>query len=257
MRASLRRRTPDAGVARVTAHGIAAAALLVACTGLVAGTALAGSSIEARTVAAARKAAVRAETRAQALNVVSGASAPRATPATVKAVVPAKAVPAAVAIPAKAGKPAIRPPVSGKPVVAAKARPQVTAVSASVRPGMSTVSPPPVARLDDQVTYQYNALGRRDPFMPLVGGAEYVPIEAPPEIGGLQVVGIVWGTQDKFAIIEDGRGNSTVLRPGDKVMNGVVESLKRDGIVVSLTTDGQTQSVTIPLTRKGDSNANR
>jgi hypothetical protein len=26
---------------------------------------------------------------------------------------------------------------------------------------------------------------------------------------------------------------------------------------VSLTTDGQTQSVTIPLTRKGDSNANR
>jgi hypothetical protein len=36
-----------------------------------------------------------------------------------------------------------------------------------------------------------------------------------------------------------------------------VESLKRDGIIVSLTTDGQTQSVTIPLTRKGDSNANR
>ena len=116
---------------------------------------------------------------------------------------------------------------------------------------------PSAAHLDDQVTYQYNALGRRDPFMPLVGGAEYVPIDAPPDIGAMQVVGIVWGAQDKFAIIEDGRGNSTVLRPGDKVMNGVVQGLKRDGVIVSLTTDGQTQSVTIPLTRKGDSNANR
>jgi hypothetical protein len=85
----------------------------------------------------------------------------------------------------------------------------------------------------------------------------YVPIDGPPDIGAMQVVGIVWGASDKFAIIEDGRGNSSVLRPGDKVMNGVVAGLKRDGVVVSLTTDGQTQSVTIPLTRKGESNANR
>jgi hypothetical protein len=251
MRASLRKRIPDAGAAR------AAVALLVACAGLAAGTALAGSSVEARAIAAARQVAARAQTRAQALNVVSGASAPRATPVAVKPAVPAKAVPAAVAIPAKAGNPAVRPPVSGKPMVATAGRPQVAAVSASMRPGMNPVPSPPAARLDDQVTYQYNALGRRDPFMPLVGGAEYVPIEAPPDVGAMQVVGIVWGTQDKFAIIEDGRGNSTVLRPGDKVMNGVVEGLKRDGIIVSLTTDGQTQSVTIPLTRKGDSNANR
>jgi hypothetical protein len=251
MRASLRKRTLDAGDAR------AAVALLVACAGLAAGTALAGSSIEARAVAVTRQVAARAETRAQAQNVIAGVSAPRGTPVTVKAVVPAKAVPAAVAIPAKAGNPAVRPPVSGKPKVAAVVRPQVAAVSASMRPSMNTVPSPSAARLDDQVTYQYNALGRRDPFMPLVGGAEYVPIDAPPDVGALQVVGIVWGTQDKFAIIEDGRGNSTVLRPGDKVMNGVVEGLKRDGIIVSLTTDGQTQSVTIPLTRKGDSNANR
>ena len=40
-------------------------------------------------------------------------------------------------------------------------------------------------------------------------------------------------------------------------MNGVVEGLKRDGVIVSITVDGQSQSVTIPLTRKGDSNANR
>jgi hypothetical protein len=257
MRASPRKRRPDTGAARAAARRSAAVALLAMCAGLIAGTALAGSSVEARALAAARQAAARAEVRVQAQNVVAGASVPRGTPVPVKAVVPAKAVPAAVAIPAKAGNPAVRPPVSGKRVGVASVRPQVAAVTASMRPTMNPVPAPPAARLDDQVTYQYNALGRRDPFMPLVGGAQYVPIEAPPEVGAMQVVGIVWGTQDKFAIIEDGRGNSTVLRPGDKVMNGVVEGLKRDGIIVSLTTDGQTQSVTIPLTRKGDSNANR
>ena len=257
MRASPRKQTPEAGAVRATARRSAAIALLVACAGLAAGTALAGSSVEARAVAAARQVAARAAVRAQAQNVVSGASAPRATPVPAKAVAPAKAVPAAAAIPAKAGNPAVRAPLGGKPVVAAAVRPQVAAVAASMRPAMNPVPSPSAARLDDQVTYQYNALGRRDPFMPLVGGAEFVPIEAPPEVGAMQVVGIVWGTQDRFAIIEDGRGNSTVLRPGDKVMNGVVEGLKRDGVIVSLTTDGQTQSVTIPLTRKGDSNANR
>jgi hypothetical protein len=252
MRASLRSRIPHARVARATA------ALLVACTGLAAGTALAGSSVEARALTAARNVATRAQVRAQAQNAVVGATAPRSTPVTVKAVVPAKAVPATAAVPAKAGTPAVRRPSSGKHGVEPSSRPRVAAVSASMRPGLSTVpAPPQAARLDDQVTYQYNALGRRDPFMPLVGGAEYVPIEAPPDVGALKVVGIVWGSTDRFAIVEDGRGNSTVLRTGDKVMNGVVEGLKRDGIIVSITTDGQTQSVTIPLTRKGDSNANR
>ena len=257
MRASPRKQTPLTGVARTTARRSVAVTLLVACAGLVAGTAWAGSSIEAQAVAAAQRVAVRAESRVRVQNAFVGAPAPRGTPVAVKPAVPARAVPAAVAIPAKAGKSAVRPPVSGKPRAVGVGRPQVAAVSASMRPTMNTVPPPSVARLDDQVTYQYNALGRRDPFQPLVGGAEYVPIDAPPEVGAMQVVGIVWGTQDKFAIIEDGQGNSTVLRPGDKVMNGVVEGLKRDAIIVSLTTDGQTQSVTIPLTRKGDSNANR
>ena len=41
-------------------------------------------------------------------------------------------------------------------------------------------------------------------------------------------------------------------------MNGYVEALKRDAMVVNLTVDGQSQSVTIPLTRKGEkTNANR
>jgi len=115
--------------------------------------------------------------------------------------------------------------------------------------------------IEEQVTYQYNALGRRDPFQPMIGGTfvgDDVGGDAPPDVGGMKVVGIVWGANDKFALVEDGRGQSTVLRAGDKVMNGVVETLKRDAVIVNLTVDGQTESVTIPLTRKGDqTNANR
>ena len=82
--------------------------------------------------------------------------------------------------------------------------------------------------------------------------------DAPPDVGGIRVVGIVWGASDKFALVEDARGTSRVLRAGDKVMNGVVETLKRDAVVVRMTVDGQTEQVAIPLTRKGDqTNANR
>jgi hypothetical protein len=211
------------------------------------------------------------------------------------AVAPAKAAPAA-ASPAVAPKPATtaaKPAATTSKTVVVKPAPASTGVTAvpphsvAVPPsakaqGTTTASAtkstkvvssaPPVpgpaaagirvnAQLDEQTTYHYNALGRRDPFQPLIGGA-YVGVDvggdAPPDVGGLKVVGIVWGEADKFAMVEDGRGESHVLRRGDKVMNGFVESLTREAVVVSLTSEGQTQSVTIPLTRKGDSiNGNR
>ena len=109
------------------------------------------------------------------------------------------------------------------------------------------------------MNYQYNTLGRRDPFQSMIDGefvGEDVGGDAPPDIGGMKVVGVVWGDADKFAMVEDGRGNSHVLRHGDKVMNGVVTGLKRDGVTFTLTTDdGQSQTVTVPLIRKGDKNA--
>jgi len=144
----------------------------------------------------------------------------------------------------------------GSPTPAAATPARLAAASAGKSHGVQTV-----AHLDQKLTYQYNALGRRDPFQPMVGG-EFVGVDvggdAPVDVGGMKVVGIVWGTEDKFAMVEDGRGQSLVLRVGDKVMNGVVEGLRRDAVVVRITADGQTQSVAIPLTRKGDkSNATR
>ncbi len=144
--------------------------------------------------------------------------------------------------------------VATRPVVAeGNGTPVVTAVS------QGTVSPSGgTAHLDDHLTYQYNALGRRDPFQSLVDGAFVgadVGGDAPPDPGGIKVVGIVWGATDQFALVEDVRGNSFVLRKGDKVQNGYVEALKRDGVTVNITAEGQSQSVVIPLVRKGEQNA--
>jgi hypothetical protein len=119
---------------------------------------------------------------------------------------------------------------------------------------------PSLGRVDEHVTYQYNALGRRDPFQSLLTG-EYVPDHdtegnvTPPDPGGMKIVGIVWGATDQFAMVEDARGNSYVLRKGDKVQNGFVEALRRDAVVVNITADGQSQTVVIPFVRKGDLNA--
>jgi len=153
------------------------------------------------------------------------------------------------------------------PTVSAAAQ-KPTVRTASITPGvtpLTRITPatpkpapapgPDVASVEERVTYVYNALGRRDPFMPLVGGG-YVGADeqlAPPDIGGIKVVGIVWGAQDKFALAEDPRGNSMVLRQGDKVMNGVVDGLRRDKLIIKLTNDGSTEYVEIPLTRKGES----
>ncbi len=176
---------------------------------------------------------------------------------------PAKpAAPRAVTAPAaakpEAGPAASAPKAKAAPVRNAAAPPAVVTPARASSKGMGVASLP---SLEQQVTYQYNALGRRDPFQPMAGGTfvgDDVGGDAPPDVGGIKIVGIVWGASDKFALVEDARGTSMVLRAGDPVMNGVVETLKRDAMVVKLTVDGQSETVAIPLTRKGDqTNANR
>jgi hypothetical protein len=155
--------------------------------------------------------------------------------------------------PARANPNAVKPPtrvVASTPAMVTLPSPTTPMRTSGPRSQASTLAPQ-----EEQITYHYNALGRRDPFQPLIGGGFIGADEggkAAPDVGGIKVVGIVWGTTDKFALIEDPRGNSMVLRQGDKVMNGVVEELKRGSIVVKLSVDGQTQSVEIPLTLKGD-----
>jgi hypothetical protein len=201
------------------------------------------------------------------LVVVTGSwAAPASVPAAAAKTAPAKAPSPAVVSKAPVVKPAARP-VAIRPSTTSRSAVVAAPVSASpsavvpARVAGKTVTVQSAPPIDERVTYQYNALGRRDPFQQMVGGVfvgDDVGGDAPPDVGGIKVVGIVWGASDKFALVEDARGNSSVLRVGDKVMNGVVDALNRDAVVVKLTVDGQTETVAIPLTRKGDqTNGNR
>jgi len=193
------------------------------------------TGVAGKSAAAAHAAATPTNKNAPATGLKSGPATTQAPVATTPGTPARNAAMAPTVTTTRAGKPA--------------------AAAAPVQP----LPGPDVTPVEERVTYQYNALGRRDPFMPLVGGG-YVGADeqlAPADVGGLKVVGIVWGAQDKFALVEDPRGNSSVLRKGDKVMNGTVEGLRRDAVVIKLTSDGVSELVEIPLTRKGDDNASR
>ena len=199
------------------------------------------------TVSAFVAGAASAENAAPAAKPATTARTPKRAPVTQPAAAPvvrsADGAAPAAAKPAKGSRTTFASVSStGAPVVMPATRPSGPAGSS-------------LAHLDDHLTYQYNALGRRDPFQSLVDGA-FVGADqggdAPPDIGGVKVVGVVWGASDQFALVEDARGNSFVLRKGDKIQNGYVEGLKRDGVIVNITTDGQSQSVVIPLTKKGE-----
>ena len=92
---------------------------------------------------------------------------------------------------------------------------------------------------------------------------EYVGMDvggdAPPDVGGLKVVGIVWGATDRFAMVRGHHGQQQRPAPAvTRCMNGFVEGLKRDG---SHREHHRRRTDSVgddPLTRKGDqTNANR
>ena len=183
------------------------------------------------------------------------AAAPAKAPVKTTPAATAKGTKTTAAVAAASGARTVR---LSTPNAAVAAKPSAVTPGRNPGKGLGVQNAP---SLEQQIAYQYNALGRRDPFAPMAGGTfvgEDVGGDAPPDVGGIRVVGIVWGASDKFALVEDARGTSRVLRAGDKVMNGVVETLKRDAVIVNLTVDGQSEHITIPLTRKGDqTNANR
>lgn len=104
--------------------------------------------------------------------------------------------------------------------------------------------------------YVYKTVGRRDPFASLLEGEFETTVGRPLlDVSSMKLVGIVWGTSDKFALIEDGRGHGHVLRVGDPVINGYVVGLTKTELMVRQTSYGDSQTVTIQLQRKeGTSN---
>ncbi len=100
-------------------------------------------------------------------------------------------------------------------------------------------------------SYYYSAFNRRDPFAGLVLG-DFVTEKkmSPIELGRVQLVGIVKGELDRFALLEDNKGFSYILRIGDRIKNGSIVAIGNKSMVARVTTFGQTRKLTLRLAER-------
>jgi len=109
------------------------------------------------------------------------------------------------------------------------------------------------ARLDavSRNEFFYQSYGKSDPFKALVdgsyeqtGGGEVV------DVNSAKLVGVVWGDDDQFALVEDGEGFGYILRVGDRVLHGRVVSIRKDRLTARLTLYGISNTVVLKLEKR-------
>ncbi len=105
--------------------------------------------------------------------------------------------------------------------------------------------------------YEYIGGGRRDPFQSLLDGRFQTAADgALVDVGDIHLVGIMWGSSDKFALVEDSRGHGYVLRVGDPVVNGYISGISKSELQVVQNAFGESQTLSIQLqTKEGEKNA--
>jgi hypothetical protein len=102
--------------------------------------------------------------------------------------------------------------------------------------------------------YYYSAFNRRDPFRSLIVG-DFISEKrmSPVDLGRVELVGIIRGDMDKFALLEDNKGFAYILRVGDRIKNGSVVAIGDRSMVARVTNFGQTRKFTLHLARaEGD-----
>ena len=115
---------------------------------------------------------------------------------------------------------------------AEKPEPQSPAAQApAAQPGQPTAAAAP---------YAYNAEGRRDPFVSLLGRGNdpRYPTVKLPGVPGLLIAevtvkGIVRDRAGFLAMVQAPDNKTFIVRPGDKLLDGVVKSITQDGVIFS------------------------
>lgn len=82
--------------------------------------------------------------------------------------------------------------------------------------------------------WTYEAAGRRDPFVPLLGtelGGGHKALLSPEN---LKLIGVLWGNKGYYALVKDGMDNGYILKRGDRVAGGHVSEVNRQGIIFEI-----------------------
>jgi biotin carboxyl carrier protein len=102
-------------------------------------------------------------------------------------------------------------------------------------------------------SYYYSAFNRRDPFASLISGVFVSEKKMDPvELGRVELVGIVKGELDRFALLEDEKGFSYIVRVGDRVKNGSVVAIGDETMIARITNFGQTRKFTLRLAKRNE-----
>lgn len=94
----------------------------------------------------------------------------------------------------------------------------------------------------------YQSYGKEDPFRVLVDGnySQTVASEL-VDMNSANLVGVMWGQEDRFALVEDGEGFGYILRVGDRVRSGRVVSIRKNSLTARVSLYGITNKVVLKL----------
>lgn len=96
--------------------------------------------------------------------------------------------------------------------------------------------------------YFYQSYGKGDPFATLVSGNfEQTGAAELVDVNSASLVGVMWGQDDRFALVEDGEGFGYILRVGDQVRNGRVVSIRKSSLTAQVTLYGISSNVVLKL----------
>ncbi len=115
-----------------------------------------------------------------------------------------------------------------------------------------SVSPSQVSR--DRINairnneFFYQSYGNQDPFKVLVAG-DYEQASAGEllDANSARLVGVMWGQEDRFALVENSDGFGYILRVGDSIRNGRVISIRKHSLTARVTLYGITNKVILKL----------
>lgn len=126
------------------------------------------------------------------------------------------------------------------------------AAPATAEPADASMSPSQISA--DRINairaneYFYQSYGKGDPFATLVSG-KYEPTGAAElvDLNSASLVGVMWGQDDRFALVEDGDGFGYILRVGDQIRNGRVVSIRKNSLTAQVTLYGISSNVVLKL----------
>jgi Tfp pilus assembly protein PilP len=105
--------------------------------------------------------------------------------------------------------------------------------------GQTPAPSPPAEKVPAPSAYTYNPQGRRDPFVSLANrgeakeGGTHGDGIAGLSVQEVTVKGIIQGRGGSMAMVHGLDNKTYIVRPGDKLFDGVVKAITQDGVTFS------------------------